>query len=179
MQRLLDITGIKAWTTFSCRNADGRRLQSGLYSAKYGSQLASTYDSVTEPMQPQVGCEMSCQFAAHRRGLHQCKRPILIPCIFNKTLSLQVAADTVLFTPVYVAAFFAFMNSMEGGNLEVNAPHAYSTGIEMLSEDVPLRLAVCASGCHLYADSPSQSQGCWQCRIWRRNAQRTSGPPQL
>ena len=31
---------------------------------------------------------------------------------------MQVAADTVLFTPVYVGSFFAFMNSMEGGGLE-------------------------------------------------------------
>ena len=27
----------------------------------------------------------------------------------------------MLFTPVYVAAFFAFMNSVEGGNLKVKA----------------------------------------------------------
>ena len=26
----------------------------------------------------------------------------------------------MLFTPVYVAAFFAFMNSVEGGNFKVN-----------------------------------------------------------
>ena len=47
---------------------------------------------------------------------------------------LQVAADTVLFTPVYVAAFFAFMNSMDGGSLKVKAPHAYSGGAELCAE---------------------------------------------
>ncbi|CAK0784823.1 hypothetical protein CVIRNUC_008027 [Coccomyxa viridis] len=30
----------------------------------------------------------------------------------------KVAADTVLFTPVYVGSFFAFMNSMHGGGLQ-------------------------------------------------------------
>ncbi len=47
---------------------------------------------------------------------------------------LQVAADTVLFTPVYVAAFFAFMNSVEGGNFKVTAPRDYSAGAEALTE---------------------------------------------
>ncbi len=44
--------------------------------------------------------------------------------------SMQVAADTVLFTPVYVAAFFAFMNNMEGGNLKVKTSLDYGTGVE-------------------------------------------------
>ena len=35
------------------------------------------------------------------------------------SICLQVAADTVLFTPVYVGAFFAFMNSMDGGGWRV------------------------------------------------------------
>lgn len=43
---------------------------------------------------------------------------------------MQVAADTVLFTPVYVAAFFAFMNNMEGGNLKVKTSLDYGTGVE-------------------------------------------------
>ena len=34
---------------------------------------------------------------------------------------MQVAADTVLFTPVYVGSFFAFMNSVDGGGLKAGA----------------------------------------------------------
>ena len=53
-----------------------------------------------------------------------------------------MAADTLLFTPVYVAAFFAFMNSMEGGDFKVKAPHDNGTSCEILTGSCPAGLCI-------------------------------------
>jgi hypothetical protein len=65
-----------------------------------------------------------------------------------------VAADTILFTPVYVGAFFAFMNSMNGGGWRVSYTSKCSVSQHDSASTPPLPI-ILVSGPHYNKHKPA------------------------